>query len=142
MSDAVTGRCFCGAVEIEVEGEPAAQGYCHCVDCREWSAGPLNAFSLWQPDAVSVTKGEDKLKGYERTEASDRRFCVECGGHVMTRHPGMGLIDVYPAVLSGFSHAPALHVFYGERMMDVPDDLPKFKDLPSEFGGTGQTVDG
>ena len=51
------GRCFCGAVEIEVEGAPEAMGYCHCQSCRSWSGGPLNAFSLWKPDAVKVTKG-------------------------------------------------------------------------------------
>ena len=33
-------------------GEPAAMGYCHCSSCREWSAGPVNAFSLWPPDSV------------------------------------------------------------------------------------------
>lgn len=141
MSDAVTGACFCGAVRIALEGEPAVQGYCHCEDCRAWSAGPVNAFSLWPPASVTVTAGEDKLVGYSRTPASDRRFCAECGGHVMTRHPEMDLVDVYPAVLSGFAHAPTLHVFYGERMMDVSDDLPKFKDLPADFGGTGETVE-
>ncbi len=41
-----TGTCFCGAVEVTVTGEPAAMGYCHCDSCRQWSAGPVNAFSL------------------------------------------------------------------------------------------------
>ena len=36
MSDSYKGACFCGAVEIEVSGAPAAQGYCHCSDCRSW----------------------------------------------------------------------------------------------------------
>jgi len=40
------GECFCGAVEIEVTGEPNAMGYCHCRSCRSWSGGPVNAFSL------------------------------------------------------------------------------------------------
>lgn len=33
MADAQKGACFCGGVEFEVAGEPAAMGYCHCVDC-------------------------------------------------------------------------------------------------------------
>ena len=40
------GHCFCGVVEIEVEGAPEAMGYCHCESCRSWSAGPVNAFSV------------------------------------------------------------------------------------------------
>ncbi|WP_454885477.1 GFA family protein [Sphingomonas oryzagri] len=51
------GSGFCGAVTIEVSGEPEAMGYCHCRSCRSWSGGPVNAFSLGQPDAVTVTAG-------------------------------------------------------------------------------------
>src|SRR5579863_6305525 len=28
------GECFCGAVHVEVSGEPEAMGYCHCRSCR------------------------------------------------------------------------------------------------------------
>ncbi len=40
------GQCFCGTVQIEVSGTPAAMGYCHCRSCRSWSGGPVNAFTL------------------------------------------------------------------------------------------------
>ena len=49
-----SGSCFCGAVQLTVSGEPVAMGYCHCRSCRHWSAGPVNAFSLWKPDAVHL----------------------------------------------------------------------------------------
>ena len=52
------GQCFCGAVTIEVTGEAAGAGYCHCKNCRSWSAGPVNAFTLWPTDAVKVTSGQ------------------------------------------------------------------------------------
>src|SRR3546814_1117681 len=63
-----TGTCFCGAVELTVTGEPAAMGYCHCDSCRAWSAGPVNAFSLWPPDAVRITKGADNIGSYRSEE--------------------------------------------------------------------------
>jgi len=50
-----TGSCFCGAVEVTVTGSPEAMGYCHCRSCRSWSGGPVNAFSLWKPEAVEIT---------------------------------------------------------------------------------------
>ncbi len=34
------GSCFCGAVRLEVSGDPEAMGYCHCRSCRSWSGGP------------------------------------------------------------------------------------------------------
>ena len=43
------GECYCGAVTIEVTGDPEGAGYCHCAACRSWSAGPVNAFTLWKP---------------------------------------------------------------------------------------------
>jgi len=30
--------------------------------------------------------------------------------------------------------------FMGLRSVSVKDGLPKFKDLPSQFGGTGETL--
>lgn len=68
MSDAKTyhGACFCGAVQLKVTGEPEAMGYCHCEDCRHWSAGPVNAFTLWKPEAVEVVQGADTLGSISR----------------------------------------------------------------------------
>ena len=66
------GRCFCGAVELEVVGAPAAAGYCHCTSCRQWSAGPVNAFTLWPPSAVKITRGADQVATYNKTERSFR----------------------------------------------------------------------
>ena len=49
------GSCFCGAVQFTVTGEPVSMGYCHCNSCRHWSAAPVNAFTLWQPENVKIT---------------------------------------------------------------------------------------
>ena len=142
MSDSKTykGSCFCGAVEFEATGAPAAMGYCHCDSCREWSAGPVNAFSLWDPSAVTVTKGEDDVDTFAKTENSYRKWCKKCGGHIMTDHPGMGLVDVYVATLNGLEFKPELHVFYSESVLPIRDGLPKMKDVPAELGGSGDTV--
>lgn len=134
------GTCFCGDVEVTVTGEPKAMGYCHCDSCRTWSAGPVNAFSLWEPSQVAVAKGADKLGVYSKTEASDRKFCTSCGGHVLTDHPTLGLVDVYVAIMPEFKFDPAVHVHYQESVLEIADGLPKFKDLPAEMGGSGETI--
>ena len=140
MANEYKGTCFCGAVEIAVTGEPAAMGYCHCNSCRHWSAGPINAFTLWQPTSVKVTKGGDNLITYNKTPGSSRKSCKTCGGHVMTDHPGMKLVDVYAAIIPSFAFKPAVHVFYGDKVLSVHDGLPKFKDMPSQMGGSGETL--
>ncbi len=140
MADTHTGTCFCGAVEIEVTGAPEAMGYCHCGSCRSWSAGPVNAFTLWKLGAVKVTKGEEFLGSFKRTERSDRQFCTNCGGHLMTDHPHWGLIDVYAATIPSVAFLPGVHVNYAETVLPIKDGLPKLKDFPAELGGTGEAV--
>ncbi len=134
------GSCFCGAVELEVSGQPKVMGFCHCTSCRSWSAGPVNAFTLWEPQAVAVTKGKDQLSTYNKTENSYRQFCQQCGGHVMTDHPPFGVIDVYAAKIPDLPFEPQVHIHYAEKVLAIRDGLPKFKDLPEEFGGSGATL--
>jgi hypothetical protein len=138
MSDkSYAGKCFCGAVELSVTGAPVAMGYCHCTSCRHWSAGPVNAFTLWKPDAVKVTKGADNVGTYNKTPHSFRKWCKSCGGHLLTEHPTMGLTDVYAAVIPDVPFKPGLHVHYGETVCKIRDGLPKQKDVPAEMGGSG-----
>ena len=136
-----TGRCFCGAVELEAEGAPEAMGYCHCNSCRSWSGGPVNAFSLWKPDAVKVTKGGERIATFVKNPMSERKYCAACGGHLMTNHPTLGLVDVFSATLPTLDFQPAVHVNYQETVLRMSDGLPKFKDFPAEFGGSGEMVD-
>jgi hypothetical protein len=140
MTKTYKGECFCGAVGIEATGAPEGMGYCHCRSCRSWSGGPVNAFSLWKPDAVRVTRGQAQLRTYTKTPMSERQYCATCGGHLMTRHPGLGLVDVFAATIPDLAFAPGVHVNYAETVLPMRDGLPKFKDFPAEFGGSGQTV--
>ncbi len=137
---AYVGECFCGAVRIEAEGQPEAMGYCHCRSCRSWSGGPVNAFSLWKPEAVRVTAGAGHVATFVKTPASERRYCARCGGHLMTNHPGLGLVDVFAATLPDLLFAPGVHVNYAETVLPMKDGLPKLRDFPTEFGGSGEAI--
>jgi hypothetical protein len=134
------GQCFCGAVEIEVTGEPEGMGYCHCRSCRSWSGGPVNAFTLWKPEAVKVTAGSEYVATFQKTPQSQRQYCARCGGHLMANHPSLGLVDVFAAMIPTFKFAPGVHVNYAETVLPMHDGLTKFKDFPAEFGGSGETM--
>ena len=137
---AYAGSCFCGAVKFTVTGEPAAAGYCHCESCRTWSAGPVNAFSLWPPAALQITQGASEIGSYSKTPNSVRKWCKKCGGHLFTEHPAWNLTDVYAAVIPGFPYKPGVHVNYQETKLRIKDGLPKLKDLPKEMGGSGASL--
>ncbi|MDN5938576.1 MAG: GFA family protein [Salinisphaera sp.] len=132
--------CFCGAVKFTVSGEAAGAGYCHCQSCRDWTAAPVNGFTLWPADAVQVTAGRELIDTTKRTEVSHRNFCTKCGGHVFVDHPGFGLVDIPAALIPDFDFQPGLHVHYQETVLPLRDGLPKFKDFPTDFGGSGEEL--
>jgi hypothetical protein len=132
--------CACGAVKLEVSGEPAVQAYCHCESCRSWLGAPVHAASLWPTPNVRVVKGSDNLGMYKRTDSSHRQFCKSCGAPVLVGHPAMGLTDIPAGSVRGLRYTPTVHVNYGEKVLSVHDGLPKFKDFPKEFGGSGDVL--
>ncbi|HEY8156033.1 MAG TPA: GFA family protein [Myxococcota bacterium] len=134
------GTCFCKAVEIEATGAPAVMAFCHCGSCRTWLSAPIHGATLWPAAKVRVTKGADQLGVFKKTEASHRQFCKRCGGRVLVGHPAIGMIDVFSIVLPDLAFQPTMHVHYGEKVLALRDGLPKFKDFPKEFGGSGETL--
>ena len=111
MSDLEThkGGCFCGAVSVEVTGKPVAQGFCHCDNCRAWSATPVTAYALFPSQTVKVTAGEDALSVYTGATGLRRQHCKKCGGGVMSEITQAGLIDLYPPVIPTFKFEPEAH---------------------------------
>jgi hypothetical protein len=135
-----TGTCFCGAVAIEVTGDPLGMGYCHCSSCRSWSAGPVNAFTLWAPENVRITKGAEHIGEFHKSANSHRKWCNKCGGHLLTDHPQWKLVDVYAATVPSVAFKPGVHVNYQETVLRMKDGLPKMRDFPKELGGSGETM--
>ena len=134
------GSCFCGAVQLVVKGAPEGMGYCHCSSCRSWSGGPVSAFSLWKPEAVEIDSGAEHIATFQKTPLSERKYCRKCGGHLLTNHPTLGLVDVFAATIPTLEFKPGVHVNYAETVLRMRDGLPKLKDFPAELGGSGEAV--
>ena len=50
------------------------------------------------------------------------------------------MIDVFSVVLSDVAFQPTTHAHYGEKVLAMRDGLPKCKDFPKEFAGSGDTL--
>ena len=140
------GACFCGQVRLEVTGKAVVSGYCHCHSCRKWHAAPINAWTLWPSDAVQIIAGEDKVHAFNlqgEGGTSTRLSCTSCGGAVANMKPQLSMTIVYAMTLadSSYKFEPALHIFYAERVEDMSDSLPKFVDVPTEYGGSGELIE-
>ena len=137
MTKTHPGSCYCGAVAIEASGDPLDMGYCHCANCRRYSGAPLGAFTLWKQEQVRVTKGEEFLAHFKSSDISDRRYCTQCGSHIIVDHPALGLTDIR-AVLPSLVFKPTVHLNYEETVLPIKDGLPKLRDFPSAIGGSGE----
>jgi hypothetical protein len=74
-----TGRCLCGAVNYQVEGEPLRAGLCHCRNCKRESGSSFTSYGVWPRAAFSSS-------GNVATHAG-QSFCPACGS------PLFGLSD-------------------------------------------------
>ena len=82
----------------------------------------------------------ENIGTYNKTPQSSRKWCKICGGHIFSEHPGLGLTDVYAAVIPELEFKPGVHVNYQETALHIRDGLPKLKDFPKEFGGSGEVM--
>ncbi len=82
-----TGRCLCGAVTYELDGDLLATAICHCDHCQRQSGGAFSVNLVAHESQLTIT-GE--LRTYEEMgERADavyvrRRFCPACGSPIVS----------------------------------------------------------
>ena len=154
MSEATySGGCFCGEVRFSIRGPVRSAQVCHCSICRQLqgsSLGQLAAF--FNVDDFKIEKGADKITTYLSPLKYSRNFCSTCGSRVNLSFEKADMeipfVVVYPTMLDELKSAetlpdefrPARHIFYADRLYDNNDGIPKFVDMPAEFGGSGKVL--
>jgi hypothetical protein len=123
----MTGRCLCGQVAWELDGDLIATAVCHCDHCQRQSGG---AFSVNLVAHVSQLTVHGTLSTFEdRGEHGDavyvrRRFCGTCGSPIVSELTGtQGVIAVKAGTLDDRSAVrPNVEVWCEHRQPWV--DLP------------------
>ncbi|HMK11197.1 MAG TPA: GFA family protein [Acidimicrobiales bacterium] len=82
-----TGRCLCGAVTWELNGDLIMTAVCHCDHCQRQSGGAFSVNLVAHDSQLSIN---GDLKTYEdRGERGDdvyvrRKFCDACGSPIVS----------------------------------------------------------
>ena len=132
MSEHYHVACDCGSVRITLSGDPRVRGFCHCEDCRDLLKVPYHSVTAWEKEQVSVDAGADSLVAWQHpTKRMQRFFCSVCGEAVFNSN-AMDWRVVSQLLIRRSCGGelpetllPQMHFFYGRRIVDIDDDLPK-----------------
>lgn len=88
MTASRTESCTCGQLQIEVHGEPAGVGVCHCLACQRRTGSVFAALAAFRaPYKVTGTATEYVRVG-DRGARFTFRFCPVCGTTVFHTEEG------------------------------------------------------
>jgi len=129
VTDILTGKCFCGAVEYAVPDEFRYAMICHCSNCRRTTGSAFKPFAGIERAKFTVTKGSDGLLIYGADKAHDAH-CGQCGSllysvvrDALWVHVTLGTLVDPPSI------RPSGHIFVGSKApwFTITDDLPQYE---------------
>ncbi|MGB5696204.1 MAG: GFA family protein [Polyangiales bacterium] len=130
-------HCHCNAVRYEVRADPVDAKICHCRACQVLHGAPMQWAAIFHKRDVRLTSGIEHLRFYN--SALDRHertlpckvSCAGCdtliadeGRKMWLAFPTLFDFGAPPQVPDTFK--PTCHIFYGVRVMEMDDDLPKW----------------
>lgn len=147
--DTVVGTCFCGEITVRCSGEPRSVSYCHCSICRRLSGAPFSCQALFEASQVElVIEPGAGLSSLKTSKGVERSRCSSCLSPVHASLFG-NKISVVPLGLlaqwregGGGAYRPRHHLYYGNRVMDVRDGLPKYAGAAARPGRADGTREG
>lgn len=130
-------RCPCGAVRYEVRADPVEAKICHCRNCQRLHGAPMQWAAIFHKRDVRLVSNVGDLRFYNSELDRAERIlpckvsCARCGTLIADEGRRMWLafptlfdFGAPPQVPAVFR--PTCHIFYGMRVMDVDDGLPKW----------------
>ena len=129
--------CFCGQVQYEVCADPVDAKLCHCKTCQKLHGAPMQWAAIFHKHQVRFTAGLDLLRFYNNEQDRVERIlpckvsCRNCGTPIADEGRRMWLAfpSLFDFGLGGVvpdPFKPTCHLFYGQRVIDVCDDLPRW----------------
>ncbi len=130
-------RCFCGAVRYEVGADPVDAKICHCLACQKLHGAPMQWAAIFHKRDVRITTGIGQLRFFNSERRTAERIvpckvsCGRCGTLIADEGRRMwlafpSLFDFGVPAKVPAAFQPTCHIFYGMRVVEIGDDLPKW----------------
>lgn len=130
-----TGRCLCGEIRYEIDGDLPPLVNCHCQYCRR-AHGAAFITLAWLPrSCFRFTAGEQSVTRYTVGDGY-RCFCKLCGTRIFNgQTTEAGFISLIISTLDDGSHpGPVLHMNIESKAAwhVITDDLPQHHSFSPE----------
>jgi len=63
-----------------------------------------------------------------------------CNGLVGVYLAEIGLFDIFSGLVSDLDFKPTMHLNYENTVLPIQDGLPKLRDMPVDWGGSGEEI--
>ena len=138
----LTGRCMCGGVRFEIDGNIGPIIYCHCSTCRRASGSAFATNATVRTEIFRIVSGKELISEYSALPGTHRGFCSRCGSPIYNRndqHPEfrrlrLGLLETDPG------HGSVGHIYVGSKApwFPITDSLEQFREsAPDEYFAPG-----
>ncbi|KAH7396113.1 Mss4-like protein [Pyrenochaeta sp. MPI-SDFR-AT-0127] len=120
-------NCHCGKVKYQLNRrEPLDSKLCHCTTCQTQHAAPFQWAAIFHKEDINFTNGHHDLE------------CALLVLPLPIMDEGRNMILLFPSLVhlktdeDKAYFKPRCHMFYGQRVMDIPDGLPKWSGINDE----------
>lgn len=132
MGYSANGHCHCEVTKLTIRGNPIIRGFCHCTICQAFNQAPYADITLFHARDIHCPGNNPVAFEVHRSPPLlQRGRCTACGHPAIEflRLPLMPKLAIIPSANisnPALVPEPSLHIFYGTRVADVDDGLPKY----------------
>jgi ADP-ribosyl-[dinitrogen reductase] hydrolase len=126
---ALRGSCLCGTIRYEVDRLDMPIGHCHCITCRKAHAAAFATTAGVMREHFRWIAGEDRLRAYESSPGKLRRFCSECGTHLIAERPAQPHVILrVPTLDDDPGNRPTMHIWtsHGAPWLVDGESVPRY----------------
>ena len=125
-----SGKCLCGEISYQIDGDPVAAGVCHCKNCQRQAGAAFS--TLWGIPKAAIQFTGALPKCYLDGDTASggqvsRYFCGNCGSALYSEVPGQkDILYLKTGTLDDTdSFSPDFHAWCDSKQswVDIPDGV-------------------
>jgi hypothetical protein len=131
----LTGSCLCGSVAYEVDAPAGPIIHCHCQTCRKTHGSAFSSLTNVPREHFRFIKGEELLRAFESSPGKLRRFCTQCGSHIVAERVNRPTVLLRLGCLdTPIDDKPRAHIWRSDAASwyDPKLELPEFAESPQK----------